>query len=357
MMEVRRDGGKPFACSISGGIYGAGAHEQRCRTGIASRVCAALLIFIASAGPIWAAEAFPSKPLRLIVPYPPGGGVDIVGRVFASKLAEALKHNVIVDNKPGGSATIGTGLAARAQPDGHTLLIVASTYTITPNLFNKLPYDPVRDLAAVTQVTSSAYIVVVHPSLPVATLSDLIKLAKAKPNAIAYSSPGYAGPPHLTGELFAVRTGIRILHVPNKGAGPAAIDLVSGQTQLMFSSPGVSLPYIRTNRLRALAVTTRNRLAAAPEIPTAGEAGVPDFVVDGWYGVLVPAGTPAPRVKFLSDQIAKAVQSTEVRERLLKLGIEPVGTSPDEFAQLIRAEIPRWAGVVEAARVRKGGDF
>lgn len=357
MMDVRRDREKSFARSSAGRIFWTAVHEQRCRIGIVSWVCAALLVFIASGGPIWAAEAFPSRPLRLIVPYPPGGGVDIVGRVFAPKLAEALKYNVIVENRPGGSAIIGTELAARAQPDGHTLLIVASTYTITPNLFNKLPYDPVRDLAAVTQVTSSAYIVVVHPSLPAVTLSDLIKLAKAKPNAIAYSSPGYAGPPHLTGELFAVRTGTRILHVPNKGAGPAAIDVVSGQTQLMFSSPGVSLPYIRAKRLRALAVTTRNRLAVAPDIPTAGEAGVPDFVVDGWYGVLVPAGTPAPRVKFLSDQIVKAAQSTEVKGRLLTLGIEPVGTSPDEFAQLIRSEIPRWASVVEAARVRKGGDF
>lgn len=357
MMDVGRGGRKSFARCGAGRVCWKAAHEHRCRSGIASRVCAALLLLIASSCPIWAADAFPSKPLRLIVPYPPGGGVDIVGRVFASKVAETLKHNVIVDNRPGGSAIIGTGLAARAQPDGHTLLIVASTYTITPNLFNKLPYDPVRDFAAVTQVTSSAYIVVVHPSLPVATLSDLIKLAKARPNAIAYSSPGYAGPPHLTGELFAVRTGTRILHVPNKGAGPAAIDLVSGQTQLMFSSPGVSLPYIRSKRLRALAVTTRNRLAAAPDIPTAGEAGLPDFVVDGWYGILVPAGTPDPRVRFLSDQIVKAAHSTEVKDRLVKLGIEPVGTSPDEFAQLIRSEIPRWAGVVEAAGVRKGGDF
>jgi len=314
-------------------------------------------LLLACTLPVEAAESFPAKPLRLIVPYPPGGGVDIVGRVIAPRLTESLRHNVVVENRPGGSATIGTEIAARSQPDGHTLLIVASTYTITPNLFSKLSYDPLKDLTAVSQVTSSAYFIVVHPSLPVTSLSALIKLARAQPNAIAYSSPGYGGPGHLAGELLSTRTGIRMLHVANKGAGPAALDLVSGQTQLMFGSPGVSQPYIRNGRMRALAVTTRTRFAVAPDIPTAIEAGVPDFVVDGWYGVLVPAGTPAPRLKILGEHMVKALQSGEVRDRLLKMGIEPAGTTPDEFAQLIRAEIPRWGAVVEAAGVRRGGDF
>lgn len=320
-------------------------------------LCIATLATFLSSGLLWAGEAFPSRALRLIVPYPPGGGVDLVARTIAPKMAESLSHNVIIENRPGGSGNIGAVAAARSQPDGHTLLIVASTFTISPSLFVELPYDTVKDLVAVSQVTSSAYIVVVHPSLPASSISQLITLARARPHTIAYSSPGYAGPSHLAAELFSTRTGIRMLHVPNKGAGPAAIDLVSGQTQLMFGSPGVTLPYVRANRLRALAVTTLKRFPAAPDIPTVSEAGVSGFEVDSWYGVLVPAGTPASRIRQLRNQSAMALQSAEVRERLLKLGIEPVGTTPEEFSRLIAREIPRWASVAAAAGVKKGGDF
>jgi len=298
------------------------------------------------------ADDFPNRSLRLVVPYPPGGGTDIVARALGQKLTEAWKQNVVVDNRGGAGGNIGTELVARAVPDGYTLLIAISSFTVNPSIFKQLPWDPVRDFAPISKVGSSAYILVVHPSVPARSVSQLIALARAKPDALSFASSGIGGPLHLAGELLKTRANINMVHVPYKGAGPAIIDLLAGQVQVLFGSSVTMLPLIRNGRLRALATTSAARLAAAPEIPTMAEAGVPDCEVDGWYGILAPAGTPPDRVRKLSDQLAAILRAPEMRERFAKEGREAMGTTPEEFSRFIAAEIVKWAKVVSATGIK-----
>ncbi len=298
------------------------------------------------------AAAFPDRSLRLVVPYPPGGGTDIVARAIGQKLAEAWKQNVVIDNRGGASGNIGTELVARAAPDGYTLLTVISAFAVNPSIYKQLPWDPVRDFAPVSKVGSSAYILVVHPSVPARSVSQLIALARAEPNALSFVSSGIGGPLHLAGELLKTRANINMVHVPYKGAGPAIVDLLAGQVQVLFGSSVTMLPHIRNGRLRALATTSAKRLPAAPEIPTMAEAGVPDCEVDGWYGILAPAGTPPDRVRKLSDQIAAIMRTSEMRERFAKEGREAMGTTPEEFSRFIAAEIAKWAQVVSATGIK-----
>ncbi len=298
------------------------------------------------------AAAFPDRSLRLVVPYPPGGGTDIIARAVGQKLAEAWKQNVVIDNRGGASGNIGTELVARAAPDGYTLLTVISAFTVNPSIFRQLPWDPVRDFAPVSKVGSSAYILVVHPSVPARSVSQLIALARAEPNALSFVSSGIGGPLHLAGELLKTRANINMVHVPYKGAGPAIVDLLAGRVQVLFGSSVTMLPHIRNGRLRALATTSAKRLPAAPEIPTMAEAGVPDCEVDGWYGILAPAGTPPDRVRKLSDQIAAIMRTSEMRERFAKEGREAIGTTPEEFSRFIAAEIAKWAKVVSATGIQ-----
>jgi len=298
------------------------------------------------------AAGYPDRSLRLVVPYPPGGGTDIVARAVGQKLAEAWEQNVVIDNRGGASGNIGAELVARAEPDGYTLLIVISAFAVNPSIFKQLPWDPVRDFAPVSKVGSSAYIMVVHPSVPASTVSQLIALARAKPDALSFASSGVGSPLHLAGELLKTRANINMVHVPYKGAGPAIIDLLAGRVQVLFGSSVTMLRHIRDGRLRALATTSAKRLPAAPEIPTMAEAGVTDSEVDGWYGILVPAGTPPDRVRKLSDQIAVIMHAPEMRERFVKEGREAMGTTPEEFSRFLKAEIAKWAKVVNATGIK-----
>lgn len=299
-----------------------------------------------------ATAEYPNRTVRLIVPYGPGGGTDIVARLLAQKLSEGWKHNVVIDNRDGGGSTIGTSLAARANPDGHTLVIVTATFAINPSLHKKLPYDSVRDFAPVSQVTSSLYVIAVHPAFPATSMKQLIALARASPGKITYATAGNGSSGHLGMELLKTMTGIDMVHVPYKGAGPATIAVVGGQVQLIMGSTTAALPHIRANRLRPLAVTTAKRFPILPDVPTVAEAGLPGYEVDGWYGILAPAGTPADRVQIISKQLALALSSAELKEHLSRDGIEALGTSPEAFARYIKAEMTQWAKVVAAANVR-----
>jgi len=315
------------------------------------RVLAAELLCLSAAYAGAATTEYPTRAVRMIVPFAPGGGVDIVARLIAPRLAEAWKHSVVIDNRDGGGTTIGTGLAARAEADGHTLVIVTATFAINPSLYKKLPYDPVRDFSPVSQVTSSLYVIAAHPALPATSIRQLIALARASPDSITYATAGNGSSGHLGMELLKTMTGIDMVHVPFKGTGPATIAVVGNQVQLIMGSTTAALPHIRASRLRPLAVTTAKRFAILPEVPTVAESGVPGYEVDGWYGVLAPARTPSDRVNAISKQLAQALASPELREHLSRDGIEVRTTSPDVFARYIRAEMAQWAKVVAAAHV------
>jgi tripartite-type tricarboxylate transporter receptor subunit TctC len=295
---------------------------------------------------------FPQKAVRIVVPFAPGGGTDNVARALAQKLNEAWKQPVIIDNRGGGGSTIGTDMVARAAPDGHTIGLITSTFAVNASLYQKLPYDSIRDFAPVTQLTTGIYILVVHPSLPVKSVSQLIDIARARPDSLFFSSPGNGGAPHLAGELLKTQARIRMVHVPYKGAGPAMVDLIAGHVQLMFSSAVTALPHIRSGRLRALAVTTTRRFASVPELPTMAEAGLPGYEVDGWYGILAPAQTPPQRVRQLSEQFVAALRGPDIRDRFAAEGFEAVGTTPEQFSRHISTEIGKWARVIAAAGVK-----
>src|SRR4051812_4785332 len=310
--------------------------------------CCAVL---AAAAPAVLAQAFPAKPVRLIAASSPGSGVDIVARIVAQKLGEQLGQQVVVDNRAGAGGNLGAELAAKAPPDGYTLFMGTPAHAINTGLYRKLNYDLVRDFAPVSQVTSGQYVVVVHPSLPVKSIKELIALAQAKPGALNYGSAGSGNATHLAGELFASATKTKLVHVPYKGSGPALVDLVGGQVQLMFSNLTAALPQIKTSRIRALAVTGQTRAAAAPELPTVIEAGVPGYVVISWYGVLVPAATPREIVMRLNNGLARPMSAPDIRERLAGEGAEPLTGTPDQFAAFIRAEIAQWTKVIKNAGI------
>jgi len=316
------------------------------------RGVACVVLVLAGHGAMAAANGFPNRTVRLIVPFGPGGGTDIIARLLAQRLSEAWKHNVVVDNREGGGSTIGTALAARAEPDGHTLVLVTATFAINPSLYKKLPYDSVRGFAAVSQVTSSLYVIAAHPGVAVTSMQQLIALARATPGKITYATAGNGSSGHLGMELLKTMTGIDMVHVPFKGTGPATIAVVGGQVHLMMGSTTAALPHIRSNRLRPLAVTTARRFPILPDVPTVSESGLPGYEVDGWYGILAPAGTPAARLQMISKQLAVALHSPELKEHLARDGIEARGTSPEEFGRYIKAEMSQWAKVVAAANVR-----
>jgi len=293
------------------------------------------------------AQAFPSKPVRLVVPFAPGGPADIQARLIAPKLTEALGQPVVVENRAGGNTIIATELTAKADADGHWVQVISAGFAINVSLYPKLPYDSTRDFAPVTQLTSGPAIAVVHPSLPARDIKGLIQLARAKPGQLTYGSAGL--PSQLAVELFKVMTKTDMLHVPYKGQGPAMIDLVAGHIQLSIPTILGALAHYKAGRLRALATTGAKRAAAAPELPTMIEAGVPGYEAANWFGTVVPAKTPPAIVARLGQEIARALQLPDVRERFLTQGMEPVGNTPAEFSKLIQSEIGKWAGVVKAS--------
>jgi len=294
-----------------------------------------------------AARNYPNKPVRVIIGQAPGGATDIVARALAQKLTEALGQTVVIDNRAGAAGSIATALAANAAPDGYTALIVSSTYTINPSLYKKLPFDPVKDLQPVTLIASSPFLLLVHPSISAKTTRDLIALAKTKP--LTFGSGGIGSSGHLAAELFGSMAGIQMTHVPYKGAGPALIDALGGQVNLILSSIVSGMPYAKSGRLRALAITTLRRAAAMPELPTIAESALPGYDFSSWYALMVPAGTPRPIIARLHAETVKALKLPDLQQRLTGEGCEAVGSTPDELAAYIKVEMIRWAKIVKAS--------
>ena len=297
-------------------------------------------------------QTYPSRPIRLIVPFAAGGGVDLTARAIAQSLTEAWGQPVVVDNRAGANGTIGVEIAAKSPPDGYTLTVISASHSVNVSLYKNLPYDLVRDFAPVTQTTTQPYVLVVNPKIPAASVGDVIALAKAKPDSLNYGSSGIGGLSHLSGALFAAQANIQLTHIPYKGGAPALQDVVGGQIEMLFSTLLQSHAQISVGKLRALAVTTAARSPAAPQLPTMIEAGMPGFVVTGWYGILAPAGTPATIVAKLNKEVVRILRTPEVRDRLASDGSEPVGSTPEEFAAHIRSEIAKWQKVILEADIK-----
>jgi len=316
---------------------------------------AALLAALVALSPAAAhaqAGAYPGKPIRLILPFPPGGGTDILGRLMAERLAPRLGQPVVVENRGGAGGNVGAEAAARSAPDGYTIVLVAPSLAISPSLYKKLAYDPVKDFAPVSLVATVPNVMVTNPSIPAKTLSEFIALAKSKPGAMNFGSGGNGTSNHLAGELFNIVAGVRLVHVPYKGVNLAMNDVMSGDVQLVIIGIPAAAPHIKAGKLRALAVIDSKRAAALPDVPTAAEAGLKDFEVTTWYGVHAPAGTPLPIVTRLNAEIVAVMHSNEMKERLATMATEPVTSTPEEFGDLIRREIAKWAKVVRAAGLK-----
>ena len=314
---------------------------------LAASLCAAATVSLPEFG-----QAYPSRPLRMVVPFPPGGPTDITGRTLAQKLSERWNQPVVVENRPGAGSIIGTEIAAKSAPDGYTILLGSNSIALQPLLQSKLPYDPQRDLAPVILAVRIPNVLIVHPSVPANTLAEFIALAKAKPATINYASVGNATGPHLFGELFRGMTGVDIVHVPYKGTAPAVNDLLAGQVQALFDSLATALPNIRAGKLRALGVTSLQRSKSAPDIPTISEAGAPGYEATGWFGVLVPAGTPADIIAKMNAELGAILKQPDVEERFLKFGAAGGGGTPEQFAAFIRSEQEKWGKVIREARIR-----
>ncbi len=300
-----------------------------------------------------AQDAYPTRSIRMVVAYPPGGGTDIVGRMVAQKLSEVFGHTVVVDNRGGATGNIGTEMVARAAPDGYTLQMGnVAPNAINVSLFAKIPYDPVNDFEPVSLVALTPNILLVHPALPVKNVKEFVALAKAKPGTLNYSSAGIGSSSHLAPELLALMTGINIVHVPYKGGGPGLVDLLSGQMQFMMTTTPAAMPHVKTGKVRALGVTSAKRSQSLPDLPTIAEAGVKGYEVSTWYGVLAPAKTPKAIVTRLHGEIVKLIAVPDTREKLLVQGFEPVGSTPDEFGAYIKSEIAKWAKVIKTAKIK-----
>ena len=293
----------------------------------------------------------PTRPVRLIAPFPPGGAVDVVARIAASRLPERLGQQVVVDNRGGANAIIGTEIAARAAPDGHTILIVPIGHSITPSVTKKLPYDTLRDFAPIGLIGNGAYVLVVNPSVPAKSVGEFITYAKSRPGQLSYAFTGHGNATHLAAELFKVLSGTDMVAVNYKGGGPALTDLIGGQMQVFFSGVASGAAQIKGGKIRALGVTTPRRSGALPDVPTIAEAGVPGYEVDGWYGLLAPAVTPAAVIRRFNSELGAVLAMPEMKERLLGAGIDARASTPAEFHELITRDITRWAEVVKKARI------
>ena len=297
------------------------------------------------------AQSWPTRAVRVIVPFAPGGGTDIIARILAPRLAEGLGQQVIVDNRPGGGTIIGAELAARAAPDGYTLFMgLNGTMAINPHLYKKLPYDPVKDFAPVTLVGVGPNVLVVHPSLPVKNVKDLIALAKAHPGKLSYASSGIGGAPHLAGELFKALAHVDITHIPYKGAGPATTDLLAGHVQIMFAGLGPAIEPIRNGRLRALAVAGSKRAGALPQVPTLSEY-LKGFEASSWFGVFVPTGTPREIITRLNTEIGKVITRADVQQQLGSQGYEGLTGTPEQLGQLVKHDLERWGAIIRSRRI------
>ena len=299
-----------------------------------------------------AAETYPIRPIRMIVPQSAGGSTDLVARIIAQRLDDTLKQPVVVDNRPGAGSINGTDIVAKATPDGYTLLAIAASFTITPSLRKNLPFDPVRDFIPITQLVTLPHILVVHPSVPATTVKDLIALLKAKPGALNCAISGVGTSTHLALEQFMFMTGTRMLPVPYKGGAPGMTALLGGQVQLYFATISTALPHVKANRLRALGVTSARRSASAPEFPTVAESGVPGYEHTSWVGLLAPAKTPRPIISRLNAESVRIVNAPQVKTLMLRDGLESVGDTPEEFAAIIKAEVAKWMKLARVAGIK-----
>jgi tripartite-type tricarboxylate transporter receptor subunit TctC len=295
------------------------------------------------------AQNYPVKPVRLIAPFPPGGSTDLIARLVAQRLSEALGQQVIVENRAGAGGTIGVEIAAKSPPDGYTIVMGhVGTFGFNPSLYPKLPYDAVRDFAPITNLAFVPNGMVVHPSLPVKTAGDFVRMAKARPGELMFGSGGNGSAAHLAAEYFRIVAKIQLVHVPYKGTGPALIDLIAGQTTMMITGMTAVMPHVKSGKLKLLGVATAKRLPGMPEVPAIAET-VPGYEANQWYGVLAPAATPREIVARLNAEIVKILRRPDVKERLAADGAEPIGNTPEEFGAFIKAEIARWAPVVKAS--------
>jgi tripartite-type tricarboxylate transporter receptor subunit TctC len=300
-----------------------------------------------------AAATWPTKPLRWISPFAPGGGADITSRIIAQKLGPALNQQVLVDNRGGAGGNIGVDMAAKAPPDGYTLVLgTIGPIAINVSLYKKLPFDPVKDLLPITQAANALNVLVVHPSLPAKTVKEVIAIARARPGELSFGSSGPGATDHLAGELFKTLTGVNMVHVPYKGGAPAMLDLMAGQVQTVFSTVSTAIGAIKGGKVRAIAMTGDKRFELMPELPTIAQAGVPGFEVRNWYGVFVPAGTPKEIVTRLNSELVKILQLPDVKSKLLESGIEVLHSTPEQFAAYIQLETKRWAKVVKDSGAR-----
>ena len=298
-------------------------------------------------------QAYPAKPVRMVVPFPAGGATDIVGRLIAQKLTESWSQQVIVDNRGGAGGTIGSEAVAKSPPDGYTMLVgTSSTHAVAPSIYPKLGYDPVRDFTPVTLIANATILLAVHPSLPARNVRDLVALAKKQPNALSFASSGNGGISHLVGEQFKSLAGVQMLHVPYKGDSPALVDLVSGQVHLMFGTAVSFLPYVKSGRLNALAVTNPKRSPIVPTVPTVAESGLPGFEALQWFGIFLPAGVSKDVVAKVNGDVVKSLKLPDIRERMTALGAEVVGSTPEQFAAFQKADTAKWAKVVKQSGAR-----
>jgi tripartite-type tricarboxylate transporter receptor subunit TctC len=320
------------------------------RTPLALLAAAALLASLLASAPA-PAQPYPAKPVKLIVPYAPGGGNDVVGRFIAQRLSTTLAQQVFVENRAGAGGLIGVEAGIKSPPDGYTLTLIPSSYTAFPSIY-KLRFDPIGDLAPIIQISQGPLLVVVHPALPVNTVRELIALAKSRPGKLNFASPGQGTTLQLATELFASMAGIKLNHVPYKGTGPALTDTIAGQTDLYFSGIAAALPHVRSGRLRAIAVTTARRVAAAPEVPTVAESGMPEYEVVVWYGLAGPKGLPRAIVERINREVTMTLKSREVEEQLQNDGLLPAGGTPEQFLARIKSEIEVWRKVVTDAGIK-----
>ena len=312
-----------------------------------------VFLFAVAPGVVEAQSDYPLRPVRIVVPSPPGGGTDIVARVLAQHFSRALGQPFFVENKPGAGNMIGIEFVARAPGDGYTLLVVASTLALNSVLYKKVPYDPVRDFAPITLAATAPNVLIVNPALPAQSLAEFIALAKNKPGAMSYGTPGIGTSPHLSMELLKSLAGIDIQHVPYRGTAAAVTDVIGGQIAATFANALTAKPQVDSGRVRALAVSGPKRIEALPAVPPVSEAGVPGYEAMQWYGMVAPAGTPAPVVARLNAEAVKALQSDDMKEKLALDGAQPVGSSPAEFAALIRSELDKWTRVARSAGIEQ----
>jgi tripartite-type tricarboxylate transporter receptor subunit TctC len=314
-------------------------------------VCLALVIASGTAGFATAQPVFPTKPIRIVVPYPPGGANDVISRVIAEGLTRSLRQQTNIDNRGGAGGMIGTQLVAEAPPDGHTLLFTSAAHAINPAIYKTVPYDSVSSFEMLTQVAEGSFVLLMHPAIPAQSIKDLVALAKRRPGQLIFASAGIGNATHLAGELFRLQTGTDLVHVPYKGGGPVLIDLLSGQVSMYFGTLTAGLPYINAKRLKPMAVTAKTRSSLLPNVPTIAESGYKDYEVAAWWLMMAPKGTSPGIVTIINQEIVRHLKSKDSRDTLQKQGVEPVGSTPQQANAFLQKEISKWREVVRQAGV------